>query len=325
MHCGEALAGVVALEVLLLLLEQALLACVAVERPGEGGLEAGEVRAALGRVDVVREREHRLDVGVVPLHRDLDLALLAVAFEVDDVLVHGVLGPVDVRDEVADAALVVELLGLPAGALVPEDDPQPAREERGLAQTLCERRRVELRLLEDLGVREERDRRAGLVLRGDADLLHVPGGLATCELLPVELAVAADLGDQPLRERVHDGDADSVQPSRDLVAVAAELAAGVELRQHDGERRHALIRDHVDGDARPGVLDGDRVVGMDRDVDEVVSAREGLVDGVVDDLVDEVMKASRSRRPDVHTGSKPDRLEAFQDRDVLCGIGCFGQ
>ena len=47
---------------------------VLVERRGERSPEAGQVRAALRRVDVVREREDRLDVRAVPLHRDLDRA-----------------------------------------------------------------------------------------------------------------------------------------------------------------------------------------------------------------------------------------------------------
>ena len=55
-HGREALADVLALEVVLLLLQEALVARVLVERAGERRLEAGEVRAALGRVDVVRER-----------------------------------------------------------------------------------------------------------------------------------------------------------------------------------------------------------------------------------------------------------------------------
>ena len=115
------------------------------------------------------------------------------------------------------------------------------------------------------------------------------------ELLAVDLAVASHLGDEPLGERVHDRDADAVQAARDLVAVAAELPAGVELGQDDRERRKPLLRDHVDRDARARVDDRDRVVGMDRDLDEVVAACERLVDGVVDDLVDEVMEASRAR------------------------------
>ena len=72
-HRGQPLADVIAGEVRVLLLEQALLARVRVQRPGQRRAEAREVRAALVRVDVVGEGEDRLLVAGVPLHRDLDL------------------------------------------------------------------------------------------------------------------------------------------------------------------------------------------------------------------------------------------------------------
>ena len=152
-------------------------------------------------------------------------------------------------------------------------------------------------------------------------------GDAARELLAVELPVSRrDLGDQPLRERVHDRDADAVQAAGHLVAVAAELAAGVELRQHDGHRRHPLLGDDLDRDAAPAVSHRDRVVGVDRHLDRLVVAREGLVDRVVDDLGDEVMEAPRARRADVHAGAQPDRLEAFEHGDVLGRVAglCLG-
>ena len=183
--------------------------------------------------------------------------------------------------------------------------------------------RRELELLEDLRVGQERDRRAGLVR--DPDRLHLALRDAARELLPVDLAVALDLGDEPLRERVHDRDADAVQAAGDLVALAAELAAGVELRQDDRERRQALLLDHVDRDAAAAVAHGDRVVGVDRDLDRVVVARHRLVDGVVDDLVDEVVEAAQTGRADVHPGPQADGLEALEDRDVLCGVGRLRQ
>ncbi len=205
--------------------------------------------------------------------------------------------------EVADAALVVELLGLPACPLVAQDDSQAPGEKRSLAQTLGQRRRRELGLLEDVRVGKKGDDRAGLVLLGDPDRLHVPRGLAPCELLPVDLAVPPDLRDEPLGERVHDRDADTVQTAGDLVPLASELASGVELRQDDGQRRKSLVGDDVHRNAGARVADGHGVVRMDGHVDEVVSIRERLVDGVVDHLVDEVMQAARARRPDVHPGS----------------------
>ena len=158
----EPLAHVLAGEVLVLLLEQALLARVAVERARQRAAEAREVRAALVGVDVVGEREDGLLVGAVPLHRDLDGALVGLALEEDDLLVDRLLVLVEVADEVLDAALVVELGPVAARALVGQRDPQAAREEGRLAQALLEDREVEVERLEDLGVGQEADGGAGL-------------------------------------------------------------------------------------------------------------------------------------------------------------------
>jgi hypothetical protein len=65
------------------------------------------------------------------------------------------------------------------------------------------------------------------------------------------------------------------------------------------------------------VGDGHRVVGVDGDDETVAVARERLVDGVVDDLVHEVVEPARTGGADVHAGPLADRLEALQDLDVL--------
>ena len=202
-------------------------------------------------------------------------------------------------------------------ALVDEDDLQALGQERRLAQALREGLRRELELLEDVGVGQEGDRRPGLVLVGLPDLLELGRRLAARELLPVDLAVAPHLGHEPLGERVHDRDADAVQAAGHLVALAAELPAGVELRQDDREGRQALVVHDVDRDARAPVANRDRVVGMKAHLDALVPAREGLVDRVVDDLVDEVVEAARARRADVHARAQANGLEALENGDVL--------
>src|SRR5579862_8931556 len=62
-------------------------------------------------------------------------------------------------------------------------------------------------------------------------------------------------------ERVHDRDTDAVQAARDLVALAAELAAGVQFRQDDGERRQTGALLDVGRDAATAIANRDRVVG----------------------------------------------------------------
>ena len=74
---GEPLADVLAEEVGVLLLEEVLRLGVAVHHVGEGLLEALLVHPALGGGDVVGERVDALVEAGVPLHRDVDLVVVA--------------------------------------------------------------------------------------------------------------------------------------------------------------------------------------------------------------------------------------------------------
>jgi hypothetical protein len=87
---GKAFADVVTFEVVLLLLQQPHVARDLVQRARQRRVEAGEVRTALVRVDVVRKGVDRLLVRRVPLHRHLDVALLVLAVEEHDALVDAV-------------------------------------------------------------------------------------------------------------------------------------------------------------------------------------------------------------------------------------------
>ena len=69
---GEALADVVSREVAVGILEDTGPAGPIVQGARQRGTEARDVGPAVDRVDVVREREHVLRVGVVVLERDLD-------------------------------------------------------------------------------------------------------------------------------------------------------------------------------------------------------------------------------------------------------------
>ena len=79
---GEPLAHVVALERLVVLLEDPVRHAVGVDRARKRRLEADQVRAALDRVDVVGEGVHVLCVALVPLERDLDLDAVARTLQV---------------------------------------------------------------------------------------------------------------------------------------------------------------------------------------------------------------------------------------------------
>jgi len=115
---GETFAAILAGEAVALLEGSDLLA-VGVEHTGQRGLEAGFVHAALGGVDVVGKREDGLIIAGVILQGDLRHGVLPLAGHVDDIIVQGVLVPVDPGHKFPDSARIAHLVFLLlAGAVV---------------------------------------------------------------------------------------------------------------------------------------------------------------------------------------------------------------
>lgn len=331
---GQTLADVLTGEVVVLLSQQLLVTRVAVDQTGQRRAEALLVGAALVRVDRVREGVDALGVLRVPLHRDLDRehALLVLGLDVDDGRVDQLaLARVEVLHEVDDAALVevrdrargglgrvrVGVVrtdgGLRRLALVRQRDRQALVEERHLLEAPRQRLEGVLGRLEDVPVGPERHRRPVLV--GLFVLRQRGGRHAQLVVLGPAVAVRLDLDRDLGRQGVHDGDADAVQTAGDGVAAAAELAARVQDGQDDLDGRLSLGRDDADRDAAAVVDHAHPAVGEDGDVDGVRVPGQGLVDGVVDDLVHEVVQTALTGRPDVHAGPLADRVQAFQDLD----------
>src|SRR5699024_9620002 len=278
--------------------------------------EALLVGATLGGVDRVRVGVHRLGVRAGPLHGDLegDLAVGVLGLDVDDLGVDelDLLRRVEVRDVVTQPVLVlvgdlpaagvgvvggalvvtgdlVSCIG-DAGALVGQGEAQALVEERHLLEAGAQRLEVEVGGLEDVGVGPERHGRAGPL--GAADAREGSGGDAVLVALAPDVAGAVHLDVQPRGQGVDDGHTHTVQTTGDGVAAAAELAAGVQDGEDDLDGRLALGLDDVHGDAAAVVDDAHAAVGQDRHVDGGRVAGQCLVDGVVDDLVDEVVQAA---------------------------------
>ena len=157
---------------------------------------------------------------------------------------------------------------------------------------------------------------------GAALLADVAHGAAALVLLHPALPLAQDLDPHVAGERVDHAHADAVQAAGDLVAAAAELAAGVQHGVHDLER--ALARGVLaDRDAAAVIDHLDRAVGVDRHVDPGGQVGHRLVDAVVDDLPDELVQAARVGRADVHAGALADGLQAFEHLDIGSGVVRF--
>ena len=106
----QAFANVVAGQVLFEFLEEIVRDGVVVQRAGQRGLEADQVRAALVRVDVVGESENLFLIAVVVLHGDFKIDPFLDALKVDNFVVEWGLVLVEVLDERNDPAGVVKIV-----------------------------------------------------------------------------------------------------------------------------------------------------------------------------------------------------------------------
>ena len=329
-HASQAFAGIVAGEIHLLLLRDPAVLRIFLNDAGQCATETGQMGAAVALRDVVGKGQNRLVVAVIPPHRhfDADAALLALD---EDRLGHDRgLGTVDEFHEFAHAAFI-EKLGPQRfrRTFVFQNDADAGIQEGKLAQPVFQRLEDKVAVREGavgpifLG-RGEKAHLGPLLARGGiADDAQMFGRVAIFEAGDMFLAIAPDAQLQPVRKRVDHRNPDPVQAARDLVAVLVELPAGMKLGHDDLGGADAFRGVHVDRNPAPVVADRDAAIGMDLHPHEIGMARQGLVDAVIDDLIDHVMQpAAIVGIADIHAGAFADRFQTLENLDGICAVFC---
>ena len=324
-HRGEALARVITGQRHLLALGEPGRDREVVDRAGKRGAKAREVRAAIALADVVGEAQHGLVIAVVPLHGAFDGHAVDLALEVHDLRDQRLLRAIEIGGELGDATGIVQThLPCLGRALVGEVDSNIGIEKRQLAEAMLERLEIELGFGEGRGRGQEGDLGAVALARRLSHLGQRRHRVAEPKAHIVLLALAPDAQVQPLGERVHHRDADAVQTARHLVGVLVELTAGMEARHDHLGRRDTLLLVDRGRDATAVVAHRARAVGVQRDLHLIAIAGQGLVDRVVDDLIDHAVEARAVIGvTDVHAGPLAHRVEALEHLDRLRAIG-FG-
>ena len=125
-----------------------------------------------------------------------------------------------------------------------------------------------------------------------------------------------DLYGQPFRQGIDHRSTHAVQTAGHLVAAAAELAAGVQHGEHHLQRRPARLGLDVHGDAASVIGDGDGIALVDGHRDLRAEACQRLVDGVIHDLIHQMVQTAGAGGADIHTRTLAHRLQAFQHLNI---------
>ena len=273
-------------------------------------------------VDVICKGDNDLVIAVGVLQGHLCHGVVLLPGHVDDAVVDRRLVLVNELDKGADAAFIAHLLTLlPAGPLVLHNDGETCVEKCLLLHPLMKDLVVIDGVLEHLGVRLKGDDGAGLV--GLAHHGHVLGDMAPGKLHLVYFPVLVHLDGQPFGQGVYHACAHAVKAAGDLIAAAAELAAGVEDGKDHLQSGLAGLGLNVHRDASAVIGDGDDVSVPDGHFNPIAVARQSLVNGVVHNLIHQMMETGGGGGADVHARTLPDGFQTLQHLYFRCVVVVF--
>ncbi len=282
-------------------------------RLDHAGAQAIDVRAAAGGRDQVDVALGDQRLGIArPGERPLHHVLVRHVPPGDRLRRHAIGGP-ELLHQVGAQIAGVEPLLLLAGLLVVKAHAQARAQHRlGLEHALDIRHREAVGI-EELRIRPEAHRGAGVALPDAADHLELGMHATVAKADVVFLAAAPHPALQVLRQRVDHRDADAVQAAGEFIGAFGELAAGMQAREDQFDAADLLLRMDVDRHAASVIDHLERVVLVERDADRLAVAGDRLIDAVVDDFVRQVIRA---RGVGVHAGPAAHRVQATQDFDV---------
>ena len=214
-------------------------------------------------------------------------------------------------------ALLLRLVGR-GRTLVRNGDSQTRVQKRLLPHPGMERIVIVNRVLKHLRVGLECHGGAGMV-RG-AHHGHRLRHMAPGEFHLIDFPVPVHLHRQPFGQGVHHAGAHAMEAAGHLIAASAELAAGMEHGVYHLQRGLTGLGLNIHRDAPAVIHNGDGVALVDGHGDLRAEAGQRLVDGVVHDLVYQMMQSGGRGGADIHTRPLPHGLQPLQHLNFRCVI-----
>jgi hypothetical protein len=91
-----------------------------------------------------------------------------------------------------------------------------------------------------------------------------------------------------------------MKTSGDLIATIIKFASGVKFGHHHLYGRAILFLVEIDGNAATVISDRDAVIDMNDHIDLGTISLQGFIDAVVDQFMNQMVKAFESSIPDIH-------------------------
>ena len=136
----------------------------------------------------------------------------------------------------------------------------------------------------------------------------------------MDFAVSVHFCTQVTRKGVYARYPNAVETTGNLVTVFVEFTTGTDFGHDHLKGRDALLFVDADGNATAVVFYANAVGFGDGDVDCVAMPGQRLVNGVVNDLIHQVVQAANAHISNVHGGAHAHVFHALEGLDIGCVV-----
>ncbi len=140
-------------------------------------------------------------------------------------------------------------------------------------------------------------------------------GHAALVMLAITLAIATHCDGKVFGKSVDAAHANAVQAARNLVALVVELAPRVQLGHDHLNGRNLFLGMDIHRNAATVVPHRNGIVRMQDDIDFSAKSGHGLVYGIIDDFIDQVVQTSRINGTNIHCRPFAHGGKAFENYD----------
>lgn len=138
--------------------------------------------------------------------------------------------------------------------------------------------------------------------------------------LIITVLTVTDFNFQPFRQSIYNRSTNTVQTAGDLVSAAAEFTACMQNGKDNCYSRNAQLWLNANWNASSIILNTDNISRQKVDQNLGTVSCQNLIDRVVHDLIDQMMKTLWAGGTDIHTRTLAYCVQTFQNLNITCVV-----
>ena len=136
--------------------------------------------------------------------------------------------------------------------------------------------------------------------------------------LSINLPTLSHFNSHVLRQSRNNRNTDAVQPSRNRIRLIIKLTSSMQLRNNNFHRRSFVNRMKIDRHPPTVVANRHRAILINPNINHRTNSRHVLINGIIHNLINKMMKPILISRTNIHARPLSNRLETFQNSNILC-------